>query len=365
MKQFIPVIELDDFCMEGRTNVKNKRTGLLYAILLLIIVAAFIPLPFYITRPGEAHTLNPIVDVDEGDDNDTSTLMLTTIQMGPANIYSYAWAFLRDYEEILPKETVRYSHESENEFNVRQVHLMDTSQQNAVAVAFKEAGKPHSWIYKGIYVLSVFPDMPAEGVLEAGDRITSIDGRSVTSSKQMTDYVQAKKPGSRITVAFIRDKKKYEKTVQLRAFAELGGKSGLGISLADDRALKSDPKVTLKADDIGGPSAGLMFSLEIYDQLVEEDLAAGLKVAGTGTIAPDGTVGRIGGIAQKVVAADQAGAQFFFAPDDKLPAGRTDVKTNYEEAKKAAEDIGTSMVIVPVQTFSDAVDYLRNLSVSK
>ncbi|WP_050181541.1 SepM family pheromone-processing serine protease [Domibacillus robiginosus] len=351
--------------MEGRANVKNKKTGLLYVILLLIIAAAFIPLPFYITRPGEAHALNPIVHVNGGDKNDTSTLMLTTIQMGPANIYSYAWASLRDYEEILPKEDVRYEHESEDEFSVRQFHLMDTSQQNAIAVAFKEADKPYSWVYNGIYVLSVFPDMPAEGVLEAGDRITSIDGRSVTSSKQMTDYVQAKKPGSRITVTFTRDKKNYKKTIQLRAFAELGGKSGLGISLADDRTLKSDPKVTLKADEIGGPSAGLMFSLEIYDQLMEEDLAAGLKVAGTGTIASDGTVGRIGGIAQKVVAADRAGAQFFFAPDDKLPAGRTDVKTNYEEAQKAAEEIDTDMVIVPVQTFSDAVDYLQNYSASK
>ncbi|WP_083256273.1 SepM family pheromone-processing serine protease [Domibacillus iocasae] len=345
--------------------MKNKQTVLLYAVLLMIIAAAFIPLPYYVTKPGGAHELDPIVHVDGGDENDTSTLMLTTIRMGPANFYSYAWASIRDYEEILPKEDVRYPHESDDEYNVRQFHLMDTSQQNAVTVAFDEAGKPYDWEYNGIYVLGVFPGMPAEDILEAGDRITSIDGRDIESSKEMTDYVQSKKPGETVSIVFARNEKKHEKTIKLRSFAELDGKSGLGISLADDRTLKSNPKVKLKADEIGGPSAGLMFSLEIYDQLVEEDIAAGLKVAGTGTIASDGTVGRIGGIAQKVVGADRAGAQFFFAPDGELPADRSDVKSNYEEAKKAAEDIGTEMIIVPVQTFSDAVDYLYNTTASK
>lgn len=345
--------------------MKTKKTGLLYAVLLIIIAAAFIPLPYYITKPGEAHELDPMVHVDGGDENDTSTLMLTTIRMGPANIYSYAWASLRKYEEVLPKENVRYSHESEDEFNIRQFHLMDTSQKNAITVAFDEAGKSYDWTYKGIYVLGVFPDMPAEDVLEAGDRITAIDGRRVTSSKQMTEYVQSKKSGETVTISITRNNKANEKKVQLRSFSELGGKSGLGITLADDRMLKSDPRVTLKADEIGGPSAGLMFALEIYDQLTEEDIAAGLKVAGTGTIAADGTVGRIGGIAQKVVAADRAGAQFFFAPDDQIPPERLDAKTNYEEAKEAAEDIGTNMAIIPVQTFSDAVDYLKNHAASK
>ena len=77
------------------------------------------------------------------------------------------------------------------------------------------------------------------------------------------------------------------------------------------------PKVTVKTDEIGGPSAGFMFSLEIYNQLTEEDLTKGYQIAGTGTIDADGTVGPIGGIEQKIVAADKAGAEFFFAPNEK------------------------------------------------
>ncbi|OLN21481.1 hypothetical protein BTO30_14715 [Domibacillus antri] len=345
--------------------MKNKRTAVTYILLIIIIAAAFIPLPYYITKPGGAHELDPIVHVEGGDENDTGTFMLTTIRMGPANIYSSIWAYFREFEEILPKEDVRYPHESDNEYNVRQFHLMDTSQQNAITVAFDEAGKSYDWTYKGVYVLGVFPGMPAEEVLEAGDRITEIDGRELKESKEMTNYVQLKKAGETVTVTYNRDDQEKKAEISLKSFPELGGKSGLGISLADDRTLESDPEVTLEAEEIGGPSAGLMFSLEIYDQLMEEDMAAGRRIAGTGTIEADGTVGRIGGIEQKVVAADRAGAEIFFAPDDELPDEMNGVPTNYEEAKKAAAEIKTDMDIVPVKTFSDAVHYLSSLTASK
>lgn len=351
--------------MEGRTIVKNKRISLIYILLLVIIASAFIPLPFYVTKPGDAHELDPIIHVEGGDQGDTGTLMLTTISMGPANIYSYIWAKFRDYEKILPEEDVRYPYESDEEYNVRQYYLMNTSQQNAITVAFDEAGKTYDWTYKGIFVLGVFPGMPAEKVLEAGDRITAIDGQKLKESKEMTDYVQSKKPGETVMLTYERSEEENEVEIELSAFPELDGKSGLGISLADDRTLKSQPKVTLKAEEIGGPSAGLMFSLEIYDQLVSEDVAAGLRVAGTGTIAKDGTVGRIGGIDQKVVAADRSGADIFFAPDDELPEQGRGLITNYEQAKKTAENIKTDMKIVPVRTFSDAVNYLANSTVSK
>ncbi|MCK9906873.1 hypothetical protein MXD63_43635, partial [Frankia sp. Cpl3] len=98
------------------------------------------------------------------------------------------------------------------------------------------------------------------------------------------------------------------------------------------------------AQGIGGPSAGLMFTLEIYDQLnTELDVTRGYRVAGTGTISADGTVGRIGGINHKIVAADKAGAEIFFAPDDA--EGEI---SNYQEAMATAKRIGTKMRVVPV-----------------
>jgi len=100
----------------------------------------------------------------------------------------------------------------------------------------------------------------------------------------------------------------------------------------------------------------LMMSLEIYNQLVDEDITKGYKIAGTGTIDPSGKVGRIGGIEQKIVAAHKSGADIFFAPNEN-----GEKNSNYQMALKTAEDIKTKMVIVPVDTFEDALKYLDSL----
>ncbi|MEK4030298.1 SepM family pheromone-processing serine protease [Pseudobacillus sp. FSL P4-0506] len=342
-------------------RTRNKWLPLVYVLVLLLIGASFINLPYYVMKPGEAHELKPIVEV-AGGEKDPGTLMLTTIKMGEANYLSYAIASLRDYEEIVPVEEVRSPHETNDEYNVRQQYLMTNSQQNAITVAFDAAKKPYHFLYQGVYVLNVFPGMPAEGVLQAGDRIIAIDGKAFKSSQMFTDYIQTKRPGEKVTITFIRNKEKLEKDIALKKFEGNNKKTGIGIGLTDQKKLISTPKVKLKAESIGGPSAGLMFSLEIYNQLVKEDIAKGRKIAGTGTIAPDGTVGRIGGIAQKVVAADRAGAEIFLAPDDEIsPELKKQVPgivSNYKEALRTAKDIGTKMKIVPVHTFDEALHYL-------
>jgi Lon-like protease len=124
----------------------------------------------------------------------------------------------------------------------------------------------------------------------------------------------------------------------------------------DDKEIIVDPKVSVKTDEIGGPSAGLMFSLEIFDQLMDEDFTKGYKIAGTGTIDSKGAVGPIGGIDQKIVAADKAGAEIFFAPNEK---GTSD--SNYKLAVKTASQIGSKMKIVPVDLIDDAINYLQKL----
>ncbi|MBM7647234.1 PDZ domain-containing protein [Bacillus ectoiniformans] len=343
--------------------MRNKWTPFAVILLMVMIAATFIRLPYYVTKPGDAHDLDPIVEVAGGDD-DPGTLMLTTIKMGQANIFAYALASFRDYEEILPVNDVRSPHESDEEYNVRQKYLMDNSQQNAVTVAFDAAKKPYELLYKGIYILNVFPDMPAEKILKAGDRIIAIDGKEFESSQQFTEYIKSKQPGEEVAIKFVRDEDEDEQKIKLKQFTETDSKPGIGISLTDDRELISKPKVKLHTETIGGPSAGLMFSLEIYNQLVKEDIANGRKIAGTGTIAPDGTVGRIGGISQKIVAADKAGAEIFLAPDDELSEEIKKkvpgIQSNYQEAVITGKEIGTSMKIVPVKTFNEALTYLMN-----
>lgn len=329
------------------------RLSILAAILLM--ASALYYLPFYVSKPGMAKELEPIIDVEGGHEEEGS-FMLTTVRMGRANIYAYAIATLSKYQEIYPVEDIRAENETDEEYTIRQLHMMDSSKTSAIEVAYKKAGIPVNYDYKGVYVLRVIPGMPAEGKLAPGDHVFEVDGNTFKSSNEFIEYVSSKKAGDSIKLAYKRNGKTDKAEIPLKAFEDGSNRAGVGIELVDDKKIDVDPEVTVQSEEIGGPSAGLMFALEIYNQLTEEDLTKGYDIAGTGTITPDGIVGPIGGIQQKVVAADKAGAELFFAPFEK---GAKD--SNYEEALIAAEDIKTNMKIIPVDTFAEAVAYLENL----
>ncbi|MEH7093199.1 SepM family pheromone-processing serine protease [Neobacillus vireti] len=330
-------------------------TGTIILLALILIGGMYYSLPFYVSKPGMAKELEPIITVDDGYKEEGS-FMLTTVRMGRANIYSYLEAKMRKYEELYPLNMILTDKETEDEYNARQLHMMAGSKLNAIEVAYRKAGLPVKYKYKGIYVVQVVPGMPAEGKLQAGDRIFKVDGNSFPSSEKFIDYVSKKQAGDKITLTYLRNKKTNTVSVSLQKFKEDPTKIGIGISLVDDKAIIVDPKVKVRTDEIGGPSAGLMFSLEIYNQLTSEDLTRGYQIAGTGTIDEQGNVGPIGGIEQKIVAADKAGAEIFLAPNEK--GSKT---SNYRDALKTARDIKTKMKIVPVDTFDEAVQYLKKL----
>lgn len=329
--------------------------GSILILVFLLIGGMYYTLPYYVSKPGMAKELSPIIKVENGH-SEQGDFMLTTIRMGKANIYSYLEAKLRKYEEIYPQGMILSKKETEEEYNVRQLHLMASSKLNAIEVAYRKAGLPVQYDYKGIYVMGVMEGMPAAGKLKAGDRVYKVDGHTFPSSKEFIDYVGSKHPGEKVTLTYTRDDAEDTVTLALQPFKDDPTKVGIGISLVDDKEIVVDPKVNIKTDDIGGPSAGLMFSLEIYNQLTKEDLTKGYQIAGTGTIEPDGQVGPIGGIEQKIVAADKAGAEIFFAPNEKGSK-----KSNYLDAVKTGRDIGTKMKIVPIDTFDEAVFYLKKL----
>lgn len=335
----------------------SRKTSIRLSILAAVILmaSALYYLPYYVSKPGMAKELEPIIEVEGGYDEEGS-FMLTTVRMGRANIYAYIIAKLSKYQEIYALEDIRADNESDEEYNIRQLHMMDSSKTSAIEVAYNKAGIPVKYTYKGVYVLRVMEGMPAEEKLMPGDLVFEVDGNAFESSDEFIKYIGSKKPGDIVKLSYKRNGKSNQVEVPLKALEDGSNRAAVGIQLVDDKEIDVDPDVTVQSDEIGGPSAGLMFSLEIYNQLTEEDLTKGYQIAGTGTITPDGIVGRIGGIQQKVVAADKAGAEIFFAPYEK---GAKD--SNYEEAMIAAKDIDTKMEIVPVDTFSDAVSYLEKL----
>ncbi|MGN1401778.1 MAG: SepM family pheromone-processing serine protease [Bacillus sp. (in: firmicutes)] len=336
--------------------MKNRRYGrlIVFSLCLLLLAAYFIPLPYYVSKPGSAMELDPIIDVKGGEEAKGS-FMLTTIRMGQANIYNYALAQVLDYWSLYKESEVRGENETDEEYQMRQLYMMEGSKEKAIMSAFKAADQPYTVSYEGIYIFSVQQGMPAADVLKPADRIVRIDGNKIESSSQFKEYITDKQAGDTVKLDFIRDDKTFVEEVRLEKMKETG-QPGIGIVLTDDIEVESDPAVEIDSSSIGGPSAGLMFALEIYNQLVEEDVTRGLKIAGTGTMDENGAVGPIGGIDQKVVAADKSGAVVFFAPNEGGKSG-----SNYEVAKRTAEDIGTDMDIVPVDTLQDALNYLKQM----
>lgn len=321
---------------------------------MILLLSSFYYLPYYVSKPGLAKELEPIIHVENGYD-EKGNFMLTTVRMGKANIYSYAIAKLNPYQKLYRIDEIRSKDETEEEYNVRQIYLMSSSKQSAIETAYKKANIPIQYHYNGVFVLNVKPNMPADGKLQPGDRIFKVDGKAFESSEQFINYVAGKNEGAEVTFSIERQKKISDVTIPLKKLKETG-KTGVGIALVDDKEIEVEPKVTINSEDIGGPSAGFMFSLEIYNQLVKEDLTRGYQIAGTGTIDSKGNVGRIGGIEQKIVAADKAGAEIFFAPNEQ---GAKD--SNYRAAVKTAKDIKSKMKIIPVDTFEEGIQYLYDL----
>ncbi|WP_335870500.1 SepM family pheromone-processing serine protease [Bacillus sp. 2205SS5-2] len=334
--------------------------------LVFFVFLSFYQLPFYITKPGGAHELSEIVEVTEGFE-EKGSFYITTVRMGKANVYSYLAAKVIPYQKIYEEEDIRRPEESDEAYSTRQLYYMENSTLNAVVTAFEAANKPYEVLYQGVYVLNVLPDFNVSKVLRPGDRITEIENQAFSSSQELIQFVKSKKAGDTIKVTFTREEDSYEEIVTLQSLPD--GSVGMGIELVDDKNLTSTPEVMWNTNSIGGPSAGLLFSLEIYNQLVPSDITKGYEIAGTGTISQDGVVGRIGGIEQKIVAADEAGADIFLAPNDVLSTEvqekYPDLESNYDAAVKTAKEIDTNMKIIPIKTFQEALEFLKTLEDKK
>ncbi len=338
--------------------MKRYRGYWPWAGLLLAILLAFVPIPYYFTQPGDAKELTPIIEV-ENRYKAEGTFMLTTVLVGKANGAKYLWAKLSDYREVYPEDHIRGSDETEEEYQSRQLQLMQSSQHAATIVAYKEAEKEIEIKNKGVFVTGVISGMPAADLLNVGDLITKLNGKEIKTAEELVEGLKKFEANEEVELTVVRDSNEEKVNIPLKPFPEKlmdedgDERAGIGITYpVTFTEINTDPKLKIDTNQIGGPSAGLMFTLEIYNQLTDTDWTKGYHIAGTGTMNEKGEVGPIGGIKQKVVAADNADADVFFAPV---------AADNYKDAKDAADDINTDMEIVPVKTFKDALNYLKEL----
>ena len=343
---------------EKQENPKKKHRfpRWLYVLIpLLIIIALIIPTSrYYVELPGTTQSVKQMVKVEGKTDHQKGNFYLTTVEIAQANLATMIYAHFNPFATIYSQQDLMGNMNS-SQYNLVNDFYMQTAQNTAVYQAFKTANKPFELKYDGVYVMDIAKNSSFKGKLQIADTVTAVDGKTFKSSSEMMKYIQSQKVGEPVTIDVTRiDGKKHSFTGKYVKIST--GKTGIGISLVDHTEVVSTPKVTINAGNIGGPSAGMMFTLEIYKQLTGKNLRDGREIAGTGTINADGTIGQIGGVDKKIATASKENAEIFLVPDS---GSKKPDDNNYLAAKQAAKKLGTKMKIVPVKTLQDAITYLE------
>lgn len=343
---------------EPKKSTKKRSRLNKFLLLILTVAVIFIglnwPTNYYIEMPGSAVSTGQFMRSNSKAPNNFYLVTVSETSQ-PASVWQYLFSFTQKHVSRVPKEELLGS-ATNSQYQELQNWYMETSQQNAIYCAAKKAGLKPKLHYQGVYVMQVQKGSSFSKKLQIGDTVLGANGHRFRSTAEMINYLQKRKIGSKVQITVLREQKKIAFTGKI-VKVKGTGKPGIGIQLVEHTKVETKPKLTINAGDIGGPSAGLMFTLTSYEIFSGEHLAKGHKIAGTGTITPSGKVGIIGGVDKKVVAADKAGAEVFFAPTDT--GGLKKSANNYVVAKKTAKQIGTKMKIIPVRTFDDALNYLR------
>lgn len=290
-----------------------------FLVVLLSAVAALLPVPYVALSPGPVtNTLGSVGETQliriEGRKTypDRGRLDLTTVSVlgGPSRRLDLVTAmrgWLDDTVAIVPEEQVYPEDQSPAEIEEQSTTEMRDSQENATTAALRHLGIP---VTTRLLVEDLAPGSPARGKLRSGDELLEVDGTTVVGGAQLRELITARDPGDTVSLAVSRDGRRVPLAVRTKEAPD--GRTIIGITTRDDADYPFTVEISLK--DVGGPSAGTMFALGIVDKLTPGSLTGGRHIAGTGTIDDAGTVGAIGGITQKMVAARDAGATVFLAP---------------------------------------------------
>lgn len=323
---------------------------LLASLILLVVFSSTLMTNNGLDAPGVALSVEPMVNVPAQYRHvHKGTFILTTV-ISHAPILAGEWMLAKvdPAMKIVAPELVVPKNTSVQEQARQGYQMLDDSEATAITVGLRLAGYPSEMIGKGARVESILPESHANGILQIGDVISALNGEPIQTTDDLIEKVRAQPGNSPVRLEVERNQLKMELTVPLLAPASASDSPKIGIAI-DSAGFDFKPPfpvsiVTQKIN--GGPSAGLMFTLTVYNALSEQDLTTGRKIAGTGTINLDGTVGPIGGVKQKVAAAEATGALYFLCPAD-----------NYADAVSVARTIK----VIRIATVQNALDFLHSL----
>ncbi len=340
-------------------------------LIALLCAGVFIKVPYSEMSPGPTvntlgdHDGEPVLQISGRKTYPTTGhLNMTTVRVTSAdynmNLVEAVYGWLAHDSKIVPHDTLYPDGKTEQQSTQENAEEFSQSQESAKVSALKALGIPvKSWVI----VSTVVKGSPAEGRLHAGDVIKAVDGTVVKAPDDVAKLVTKHKPGDKVVFRIVPAKEQAAATKENRTATATkdvtittvkSDDSGtdraiVGISAGTDHTFPFS--IDIKLADVGGPSAGLMFSLGIVDKLTPGNLTGGKFVAGTGTIDDNGKVGPIGGIDMKTVGARNKGAQYFLTPKDNCA--------------EAAKDTPSGLRLVKVDTLDDAMKALKDIGAGR
>lgn len=309
-------------------------------LLILLVGAGVLPVPYIALAPGPLYDTigraggKPVIDVPTGHPvfhPTTGHLYLTTVSVlgAPGKGYAHLTLFeaMRYWVDssvaVVPREVEYPPGRDSKQVEAESKQEMVQSQDAAKIAALRFLGEQVTT--DGVVVSAVEHGLPADGKLKTDDALKTVDGTPVSSATDLRAKIRAHPPGDTVRIGYVRGGTDAVAQIKTIAAPDAGGRSIIGITPTERCPCKTPFDVNIAlGENVGGPSAGLMFTLGILDTLTPGELTRGLTIAGTGTMDVDGQVGPIGGIKQKLIAAKRKGAVAFL-----VPAG------NWDEANQA------------------------------
>ena len=331
--------------------------GLLAAGLILLLAAVTLglaPTNSGLEAPGYAIPVEPMVFVPPGYLFPPSGSFILTSILPQTPITAGQWLYGQwsPVIKIVPPERIVPADTTAQELARQQYRMLDESEMIAIAVGLDLAGYEVEVEGQGARVVSILPESLAIETLQPGDVIVRLNDDPISGTAELISRLSQEQPDGQVWLETKRDGRSQPVTVPLLPPAEPDGPPRLGVTVesAGFEVNLPFPVEIVPQKISGGPSAGLMFALTVYNMVTPEDLTGGRKIAGTGTIDLEGRVGIIGGVEQKVAAAERAGAEIFLSPPE-----------NYEDARAVARRIR----VVEVATAEEAIRFLTSLPKSR
>lgn len=340
------------------TNPKSASGALRWLVIVLlaaILMAgslSVIPTNQGLEAPGVAVSVEPMVSVPEARRHPyAGTFILTTVfPQAPITAGQWVYGELSPVIRIVPPERIVPEDTTLQEIVERGTEMLDESEATATVVGLRLAGFDATVTGEAAEVVNIVAESSARDRLAPGDWIVAASGEPIRSASDLVTWVSRQSPDTVAQLTVQRNDETLEVDVPLLEPANPDDppRIGIGVQTAGFDVDLPFP-VEIEPQKIsGGPSAGLMFTLTVYNLVTPDDLTRGRKIAGTGTIDVDGTVGPIGGVELKVAGAERAGAEYFFAPPE-----------NYEDARRVAGRIE----VVRIATVEEAIEFLTGLPV--